>query len=170
MTDAYTRSVEKANEKLQQELDEARKIADRYTINPLESALTLLIDECLKQQKRLSLQNAITHENVILRIDLPRQIGLSTSILRSASKFFTDIHIIHTTPFWRANKPVIDGVTVYNHGCSSRNLDGYRLNCVIVDPWKHRYGGADYAVWTPQQTQILSRFDVSKPCLLILAG
>ena len=169
MTDAYTQSVEKDNERLRQMLAETQLLTDRYTGNPLKISLTMMIAASLDQQKKL-MQNgfgdAPAHERAIVRVGLPRQIGLSTSIVMAAAEFFTDIWVMHNVRY----PTHAHGDHAVQHFSDVNALRGRRVQCVIVDPWSVRFGGAGYTVWDITQRAILDSLDTCGPHLLILAG
>jgi len=167
----YAKQLEDENERLRQMLSEAQYQLDRQEGNPLRVSLELLIDASLKHQKKVfDYPNKFIRwsELVELKIDLPRQIGLSTSIVQAAAKFFTEVDILH--PY--TNLKTVDslvGNCVVRHHASVNNFIGRKVSCVIVDPWSVMYGGVEQR-WQDIKDKIMSRFDNDKLNLLIMVG
>jgi hypothetical protein len=98
MNSDYIKQLEESNHILQEKLDKAQNIVDRIHDNPLEESLTLLIEASLKHQKAARKISRIIRINEIaeIRLFLPRQIGLSTCIVKACQKFFDEVHILDT--------------------------------------------------------------------------
>ena len=160
--DEYIKQLEASNYILQEKLDKAQNVVDRIHDNPLQESLTLLIDACLKHQKKLRANNRTIRfeEFAKLNIYLPRQIGLTTCIRRACEFFFDEVHTLtfHPSLVTKANN-IHRSVTDIPNGVS----------CVIIDPWsgisKQRGTDIDSIV-----EKIYGKLDLSKPCLLVLAG
>lgn len=157
----YIKQLETSNHILQEKLDKAQNVVDRIHDNPLQESLTLMISALLKHQKNVlkSARNVIDRIDEIhkLRIFLPRQIGLSTCIVKACEEFFKEVHILDTTKNY--NK------THTHKSVTDIPLD---VSCIIVDPWSVKYGGS--RDWNEIQDKLWRKMDRTKPYLLILAG
>jgi len=166
----YTKQIEDENEHLRQKLAEAQEQLDREAKNPLEESLKLLIDASIKHQKKMFANRGFFRSSEVceLKLELPRQIGLSTSIVNAAAKFFTEVDVLHNPGYSIRKHDLREGCTVRNHA-SVNNFIGSRVSCVIVDPWSVSYGGWEQG-WADIKDKIMSRFDTDKPYLLIMVG
>jgi frataxin-like iron-binding protein CyaY len=169
--DEYIKQLEDTNRKLQDNLDSALTLVDEMYGNPLESSLTLMISSALNQQK--ALKNMFTSndgnsfkQTKEIHLFLPRQIGLSTSILKACKKFFNCIDILHINGHVIIDKS--DGNVVRRH-ISHNKLQGLRTKCIIVDPWSTLYG-SNLLGWDEMKGQLCKSFDTTEPNLLILVG
>lgn len=153
----YIKQLEASNQILQDKLDKAQNIVDRIHDNPLQESLTLLIDACLKHQ-RVMLKKPVLRVNEFaeLRLNLPRQIGLSTCIVKACDNFFEEVHILDTTGNYRTN----------THK-SVTNIPR-QVSCIIVDPWSVKYSCS--RDWSEIKEKLWAKFDKTRPFLLILAG
>lgn len=161
----YIKQLESSNHILQEKLDKAQNVVDRIHDNPLQESLTLMISACLKHQKNVlkSARNVVDRIDEIhkLRIFLPRQIGLSTCIVKACGEFFHDVHVLNTT------KLSIGLNTKSNSHLSVTSIP-FNVSCIIVDPWSVKYsGGRD---WNEIQDKLWRKMDTTKPYLLVLAG
>jgi hypothetical protein len=159
MKSDYIKQLEQANNILQEKLDKAQKVVDRIHDNPLEESLTLLIEASLKHQKAARKISRVIRTNEIseLRLFLPRQIGLSTCIVKACQKFFDEVHILDTT---------MSGRDKNKH--KSVNDIPMDVSCIIVDPWSVKYSGN--RDWAEIKEKLWNKFHKNKPFLLILAG
>lgn len=157
----YIKQLEASNHILQEKLDKAQNVVDRIHDNPLQESLTLMIDACLKHQKNVlkSARNVVDRIDEIhkLRIFLPRQIGLSTCIVKACEEFFKEVHILDTTKN-------------YNKTNTHKSVTDipFDVSCIIVDPWSVKYSGS--RDWNEIQDKLWRKMDRTKSYLLILAG
>jgi hypothetical protein len=159
MKSDYIKQLEESNHILRERLDKAQTIVDRLHENPLEESLTLLIEASLKHQKVARKISRVIRTNEIseLRLFLPRQIGLSTCIVKACRKFFDEVHILDTT---------MSGRDKNKH--KSVNDIPMDVSCIIVDPWSVKYSKS--RDWNAIREKLWDKFDKTKPFLLILAG
>jgi hypothetical protein len=157
----YIKQLESSNHILQEKLDKAQNVVDRIHDNPLQESLTLMIDACLKHQKNVlkSARNVVDRIDEIhkLRIFLPRQIGLSTCIVKACEEFFKEVHILDTTKNY----------TKTNTHKSVTDIP-FDVSCIIVDPWSVKYSGS--RDWNEIQDKLWRKMDRTRSYLLILAG
>lgn len=167
----YIKQLEDENEHLRKRLAEAQEQLDREAANPLEESLKLLIDASIKHQKKMLAKRGFHRNSELceLKLDLPRQIGLSTSIVNAAAKFFTEVDVIHLPIPDRNQKNTQIGSCIVHHHISVNNFIGRRVSCVIVDPWSVMYSGREQC-WSDVKDKIMSRIDMDNPYLLIMAG
>ncbi len=150
----YIKQLESSNHILQEKLDKAQNVVDRIHDNPLQESLTLMISACFKHQKNVLGTMEEIHE---LKILLPRQIGLSTCIVKACEQFFKEVHILDTTKNYtktNTHKSVTD---------IPRDV-----SCIIVDPWSIKYSGS--RDWNEIKDKLWRKMDKTKPYLLVLAG
>lgn len=167
----YTKQLEDENEHLRLKLAEAQEQLDREAKNPLEESLKLLIEASIKHQKKIRSTKAVFRRNsdlCELKLRLPRQIGLSTSIVNAAVKFFAEVDVLHN-PGYSVQKYDLREGCIVRHHASVNNFIGMRVSCVIVDPWSVIYGEQSRE-WYDIKDKIMSRIDMDKPYLLIMAG
>jgi hypothetical protein len=169
--DVYVKSIEDENERLKQKLAESQLYLDRVEDNPLEESLTLLIGASIKHQKKTLTKRGFHRNSELceLKLGLPRQIGLSTSIVNAAAKFFTEVDVLHVPShrFTTANS-LVGSCIVYHHA-TVNNFIHRQVSCVIVDPWSVMYDRREQD-WQDIKDKIMSRIDMSNPYLLIMAG
>lgn len=171
MTVQYTKRVERANEKLREELVEAQQQLDRISDNPLEASLRLLIGASLTHQHKIFKNRKFQRlsEIVELRLCLPRQMGLSTSIVNAAAYYFNEVDVLQ--PPLQRPSTILNGICTVRCHSSVNGFIGRKVSCVIVDPWTGLFGGREGEnSWQDIRDKIMSRFDASQPYLLILAG
>jgi hypothetical protein len=127
--------------------------------NPLQESLILLIEASIKHQRGMRERFAINRisDHAEIKLFLPRQIGLSTCIVKACQKFFDKVHILDTTHNY--NKP---------NTHKSVNDIPMGVSCIIVDPWSVKYSGN--MDWAEIKEKLWSKLDKSKPFLLVLAG
>jgi len=167
----YTKQLEDENEHLRQKLVEAQEYIDRVGDNPLEESLRLLIYASIKHQKKILADRGFfrSDEMCEIKLNLPRQIGLSTTIVRAAANFFDEVDVLHVPQnAKREGDARIDRCMVRHHA-SVNNFIGRKVSCVIVDPWSVVYGNT-IQDWQDIKDKIMSRFDKDNPYLLIMAG
>ena len=160
ITNDYVKQLEENDRYLREKLDHAHNIIDRMDDNPLQESMSLMIETSLKYQKSVKkhLMKFKTDEFAMIRIALPRQIGLSTCIVRACKKFFADVHILNT----------VNAVKIGKEYHKSVNDIPNDVSCIIVDPWSVKYlGDSD---WIEIKEKLLHKLDKTKPFLLILVG
>lgn len=170
MTDReYIKQLEESNRNLQESLDKALKYVDEIYSDPLQSSLNLMIDISLKQQKELLKNNNINtiKDAKEIHLFLPRQIGLSTSILKTCKKHFEWVDVLNIKKF-QNNTIAASGNGVRIH-TKVESFRGLRTTCIIVDPWSFLYG-SNLLGWDDMKRDLVTSFDTSQPNLLILVG
>ena len=169
--DEYIKQLEDTNRKLQDNLDSAITLVDEVYSDPLMTSLTFMISSALNQQKELknifkSNDSNSFKQTKEIHLFLPRQIGLSTTIVKACKKFFNCIDVLHINGHIIGDPS--DEINVRRHN-SHINLQGLRTQCIIVDPWSMLYG-SNLLGWAEMKSNLCKSFDISEPNLLILVG
>ena len=167
----YCKQLEDDNENLKQKLSDAETIIDEYTaLDELEHITTALIKNILHYQKtRLrgasisSARRNVVDDFMTLKLSLPRQIGQSTCVRKSALKFFNRIHI--GLPWAASRQRDTDPRISYHYLSNAHNLHGIGyFECIIIDPWSEKVkNNIGYE-------HIITRIDITKPGLIIQLG
>lgn len=170
--DIYVKSLEKDNDKLRQRIADYEEKLDKISDNPLEESLRMLISISLKQQKALAYRSKSFRilENSVIRIMLPRQSGISTSIVNAAASFFSVVNVLLPANYPRRNVKPKNSVIKYHTQVSE--FTGIKTSCVIIDPWysiRKSYPEGCTA-YPDVLKKIECSMDTSQPHLLILAG
>lgn len=162
----YIKQLEEANSSLQSRLDSAQKYVDAINDNPFRVSLNLMIKACIAHQEKATKGRRVFRfdENRVLRIQTPRQIGLSTTLIHTCSLHFDNVHILEAT-IMGSNRTEKN---IFTH--KSVNDIPNDVDCIIVDPWRVKFRNVSHSDWDSIQDKLVGKLNKQRPSLLILAG